>query len=130
MFIKKELPVVLVDNDIDIDRTFNIISKSILTRENLELKNELKLSRAETQTSLSKLSVSNSKVDTLTPCLREVVSDREIDKQKIIDLQKGFSESKSDQELCSIKLNESLQKLNSLDPKNIKRKIDRREMMS
>ena len=130
MFIKKELPVVLVDNDIDIDRTFNIISKSILTRENLELKNELKLSRAETQTSLSKLSVSNSKVDTLTPCLREVVSDQEIDKQKIIDLQKGFSESKSDQELCSIKLNESLQKLNSLDPKNIKRKIDRREMMS
>ena len=34
---------------------------------------------------------------------------------------------KSDQELCSIKLNESLQKLNSLNPKNIKRKIDRRE---
>ena len=127
MFIKKELPVVLVDNDIDIDRTFNIISKSILTRENLELKNELKLSRAETQTSLSKLSVSNSKVDTLTPCLREVVSDQEIDKQKIIDLQKELSEVKSDQELCSIKLNESLQILNSLKPKNIKRKIDKRE---
>ena len=34
---------------------------------------------------------------------------------------------KSDQELCSMKLNESLQKLNSLNPKNIKRKIDRRE---
>ena len=33
---------------------------------------------------------------------------------------------KSDQELCSRKLNESLQKLNSLNPKNIKRKIDRR----
>ena len=59
-----ELPVVLVDNDI----------------ENSELKNELKLSRAETQTLLSKLSVSNSKVDTLTSCLREVVSDQEIDK--------------------------------------------------
>ena len=34
---------------------------------------------------------------------------------------------KSDQELCSIKLNETLQKLNSLNSKNIKRKIDRRE---
>ena len=34
---------------------------------------------------------------------------------------------KSDQELCSIKLNESLQKLNPLNPKNIKRKIDRTE---
>ena len=34
---------------------------------------------------------------------------------------------KSDQELRSMKSNESLQKLNSLNPKNIKRKIDRRE---
>ena len=34
---------------------------------------------------------------------------------------------KSDQELCSMKLNESLQKLNSLNPKDTKRKIDRRE---
>ena len=34
---------------------------------------------------------------------------------------------KSDQELCSIKLNESLHKLNPLNPKNIKRKIDRTE---
>ena len=34
---------------------------------------------------------------------------------------------KSDQQLCSIKLNESLQKLNSLNPKKILRKIDRRE---
>ena len=126
MFIKKELPVLLTDNDIDADRTFNAISQVILTWENSELKNELKLSRAEIQT-LVKLSVSNSKVDTLTTCLREVVSDQEIDKQKIIDLQKELSEVKSDQELCSIKLNESLQKLNSLNPKNIKRKIDRRE---
>ena len=78
-------------------------------------------------TLLSKLSVSNSKVDTLTTCLREVISDQEIDKQKIIDLQKKLSEVKFDQELCSIKLNESLQKLNSLNSKNIKRKIDRRE---
>ena len=31
------------------------------------------------------------------------------------------------QELCSVKLNESLQKLNSINAKNIKRKIDRRE---
>ena len=34
---------------------------------------------------------------------------------------------KSDQELCSIKLSESPQKLNSLNPKNIKMKIGRRE---
>ena len=46
MFIEKELPVV-VDNDIDTDITFNAISESILTWENSELKNELKLSRAE-----------------------------------------------------------------------------------
>ena len=72
MFIEKELPVV-ADNDIDTDITFNAISESILTWENSELKNELKLSRAEIQTLLSKRSVPNSKVDTLTTCLREVV---------------------------------------------------------
>ena len=127
MFIKKELPVVLVDKDMDTNRTFNSISESILAWKNLELKNELKLSRVEIQTLLSKLSVSNSEVVTLTTCLREVVSDQEIDKQKIIDLQKELSEVKSDQKLCSMKLNESLQKLNSLNPKNIKRKIDKRE---
>ena len=38
MFIKKELPVVLVDNDMDTDRTFNAIAESILTWENSELK--------------------------------------------------------------------------------------------
>ena len=85
---KKELPLVLVDNDIDTDRTFNAISESILTWEISELENELTFSRAEIQTLLSKLSVSNSKIDTLTTCLRQVVSDQEIDKQKIIDLQK------------------------------------------
>ena len=127
MFIKKELPVVLVDKDMDTNRTFNAISESILAWKNLELKNELKLSRVEIQTLLSKLSVSNSEAVTLTTCLREVVSDQEIDKQKIIDLQKELSEVKSDQKLCSMKLNESLQKLNSLNPKNIKRKIDKRE---
>ena len=87
----------------------------------------MKLSRAEIQTLLSKLSVSNSKVDTLTTCLCEVISDQEIDKQKIIDLQKKLSEVKFDQELYSIKLNESLQKLNFLSPKNTERKIDKRE---
>ena len=73
MFIKKEL---LVDNHIDTDRTFNTISESILTWENSELKNELKLSRAELRNLLSKLSGSNSKVDILTKCLCEVVSDQ------------------------------------------------------
>ena len=34
---------------------------------------------------------------------------------------------KSDQELCSMKLSESLQKLNSLNPKDIKRENDRRK---
>ena len=65
MFIKKELLVVLVDNEIDTDRTFNAVLESILTCEISELKNELKLSRAETQILLPRLSVSNSKVDTL-----------------------------------------------------------------
>ena len=85
MFIKMELPVVLVNNDIDTDRTFNGISDSILTWENSELKNELKFSRAKIQSLLSNLSVSNPKVDTLTTCLREVFSDQEIEKQKIVD---------------------------------------------
>ena len=85
MFIKMELPVVLVNNDIDTDRTFNGISESILTWVNSELKNELKFSRAKIQSLLSNLSVSNPKVDTLTTCLREVFSDQEIEKQKIVD---------------------------------------------
>ena len=76
MFIKKVLLVVLVDNDIDTDRTFNAITESILTWENSELKNELKLSRAELRNLLSKLSGSNSKVDILTKCLCKVVSDQ------------------------------------------------------
>ena len=80
IFIKKEISVALVDNDIYTDRTFNAISESILTWENSELKDELKLSRAETQSLLSKLSVSNSKVDTLMACPCEVNSDQEIDK--------------------------------------------------
>ena len=84
MFIEKEL-LVVADGDIDTDITFNAISESILTWENSELKNELKLSRAKIKTLLSKLSVSNSKVDTLTAYLCEVVSDQEIDKQKFID---------------------------------------------
>ena len=83
----------------------------------------IELSRAEIQSLLSKLSASNSKVDTLTTCLHEVVSDQEIDKQKITDLQKELSEVQSDQKLSSMELNESLQKLNSLNPKSIKRKI-------
>ena len=71
--------------------------------ETSELKNESKLSREEIQTLLSKLSVSNSKVDTLTICLREVVSDQEIDKQKIIDLQKELSEvNKTSENLSGI----------------------------
>ena len=95
MFIEKELPAV-IDNDIGTDRTFNVISENILTWEKSELKNELTLFWAEIQTLLSKLSVSNSKDDTLTTCLREVVSDQEIEKQKIADLQKQLSEVKSD----------------------------------
>ena len=57
----------------------------------------MKLSRVEIQSLSSKLSVSESKVDTLATCLLEVVSDQEIDKQKITDLQTQFSEMKSDQ---------------------------------
>ena len=101
MFIKKELLFVLVDNDKN--RTSNAISESVLTWKNSELKNELKLCQAEIETLLSKFSVSNLKVETLATCLREVVSGEEI----------GI---RNDQKLCSMKLNESLQKLNSLNP--------------
>ena len=66
MFINKELSV---DNKIDTDRTFNVISESILTWQN----SEMKFFQAEIPILLSKLSVSNSKVDTLTTCLCEVV---------------------------------------------------------
>ena len=72
MIIKKELLFVLVYNDIDFDKTFNAISESIITWESSEIKNKLKLSRAEIQSLLSKLSVSISKVDTLTTCHGEV----------------------------------------------------------
>ena len=95
MFIEKELPAV-IDNDIGTDRTFNVISENIPTWKNSELKNELTLFWAEIRTLLSKLSVSNSKDDTLTTCLREVVSDQEIEKQKIAALQRELSEVKSD----------------------------------
>ena len=61
-------------------------------------------------------------MDTLKTCLCEVVSDQETDKQKNIDLQKELSEVKSDQEWFSMKLSESLQKLNSLNSKNILKK--------
>ena len=47
MIIKKELLFVLVYNDIDFDKTFNAISESIITWESSEIKNKLKLSRAE-----------------------------------------------------------------------------------
>ena len=48
----------------------------MLSWENSELKAELKLSRAKIQTLLSKLSVPNSKVDTLTECLQEEISEK------------------------------------------------------
>ena len=70
MFINKELPV---DNKIDTDRTFHVISESILTWQNSEPEIVMKFFQAEIQILLSKRSVSNSKVDTLTTCLREVV---------------------------------------------------------
>ena len=60
------------------ENEFNAISDSILSWENAELKTELKLSRAEIQTLLSKLSVSNSKVDALTDCLQEEISEKVI----------------------------------------------------
>ena len=53
------------------ENEFNTISDSILSWENAELKTELKLSLTEIQTLLLKLSISNSKVDTLKNCLQE-----------------------------------------------------------
>ena len=62
------------NNEIEVNAT----SDSILSWENAELKTELKLSRAKIQTLLSKLSVSNSKVDTLRDCLQEEISEKVI----------------------------------------------------
>ena len=109
------------------ENEFNAISDSILSWENAELKTELKLSRAEIQTLLSKLSVSNSKVDTLTDCLQEEISEKVIAQERVNASKKELSDLKLEQELCVQKLGESLQKLNSSSPKNIKRKICRRE---
>ena len=72
------------------ENEFNAISDSILSWENAELKTELKLSRAEIQTLLSKLSVSNSKVDTLTDCLQEEISEKVIAQERINALKKNF----------------------------------------
>ena len=55
---------------------FSAICDSMLSWENSELKAELKLSRAKIETLLSKLSVSNSKVDALTECLQEEISEK------------------------------------------------------
>ena len=44
ILMNKELSVALADNDIDTDRTFNVMLESILTWENSELQNELELS--------------------------------------------------------------------------------------
>ena len=96
------------------ENEFNAISDSILSWENAELKTELKLSRAEIQTLLSKLSVSNSKVDTLTNCLQEEISEKVIAQERVNASKKELSDLKLEQELCVQKLGESLQKLNSL----------------
>ena len=104
------------------ENEFNAISDSILLWENAELKTELKFSRAEIQTFLSKFSVSNSKVDTLTDGLQEKISEKVIAQERINALKKEISDLKLDQELCVQKLGESLQKLYSLSPKNIFKK--------
>ena len=72
------------------ENEFNAISDSILSWENAELKTELKLSRAEIQTLLSKVSVSNSKVDTLTDCLQEEISEKVIAQERVNALKKNF----------------------------------------
>ena len=69
---------------------FNAISDSILSWENAELKTELKLSRAEIQTLLSKVSVSNSKADSLTDYLQEEISEKVIAQERVNALKKNF----------------------------------------
>ena len=90
------------------ENEFNAISDSILSWENAELKTELKLSRAEIQTLLSKLSVSNSKVDTLTDCLQEEISEKVIAQERVNALKEELSDLKLEQEFCVQKLGESL----------------------
>ena len=70
------------------ENEFNAIYDSILSWENAELKTELKLSRAGIQTLLSKVSVSNSKVDTLTDCLQKEISEKVIAQERVNALKK------------------------------------------
>ena len=76
-----------------------------------------------------KLSVSNSNLDTLTDFLQEEISEKVIAQERINILKKELSDLKLLQELCVQKLGESLHKLNSLNPKNVKMKICGREQI-
>lgn len=61
---------------------------------------DLNLSRAEIQTLFSNLSVSISKVDSLTFCLREEMSEKIILNEKVNVLKIELSDLELQQELC------------------------------
>ena len=122
VFIANNIELSTISNSNN-ENEFNAISDSLLSWEDAELKTELKLSRAEIQTLLSKLSLSNSKLDTLTDCLQEEISEKVIAQERINAFKIELSDLKLGQQLRVQKLGESFQKLNSLSPKNIKRKI-------
>lgn len=84
---------------------------------------DLNLSRAEIQTLFSNLSVSISKVDSLTFCLREEMSEKIILNEKVNVLKIELSDLELQQELCGQKLSESFQKVNALSSKSSKSKI-------
>ena len=64
------------------------------------MKSDLNLSRAEIQTLFSNLSVSISKVDSLTFCLREEMSEKIILNEKVNVLKIELSDLELQQELC------------------------------
>ena len=125
-FIASNIELSTISNSNN-ENELNAISGSLHSWENAELKTELKLSRAEIQTLLSKLSLSNSKLDTLTDCLQEDISEKVIAQEETNALKNELSDLKLEQELCVQKLGDTLQKLNYLSSKNIKMKICRRE---
>lgn len=64
------------------------------------MESDLNLSRAEIQTLFSNLSVSISKVDSLTFCLREEMSEKIILNEKVNVLKIELSDLELQQELC------------------------------
>lgn len=77
---------------------------------------ELRLAYSKIEVLLSKLSISNSKVDMLSYSIWGESFKKELVFAKIKELKKFFFDVKQDQEICSQRLSEAVQKTNFLNP--------------